>query len=534
MAIRKLLITISTFALLGCATPQEMLGWAKDVPFTLTEADKSEFATSGPLFSKGIEQVTFSAAKVCLGCGDFSDTNGIGMDHLTGRIKRDYPALLREQLVQSPLFSSAVRSLIMRATLMALDQKSSVGADAERKHPMSSGAVLTTKVSIQYELLDGGQTVGSWLVTTSAQSNSIVASTRLTENIDGALKRNLRALLLRIVADNSPPDSARASKALAALHSEVDSKRIALGYLAYGTSKVVSTTASVAGATLTAVAQNSGAIADGLNATAGRLEASNRAYNNSYTQALVAGRPQTSASSPASRSDSQNNAAAPASSSLVAASSTTPVAGAQAAPSSKSPQPATSSPAKATQLASADKAPASAREAERLAEQKRKEQETLQIEEKRRKDLQEKAQQEEKRKQQLAQEKAGRQKKEEQEKAENRLKEGCFVPPRYPVQCVVVDKTRMHKDEFTVTYRNNCEGRVYAGFCNMQKDGGADCGADGIRQGGTMSWHTYNATGAYAYKYTGSRKMDYDWVCADENHDPEFHRQNLKRELGAK
>lgn len=189
---------------------------------------------------------------------------------------------------------------------------------------------------------------------------------------------------------------------------------------------------------------------------------------------------------------------------------------------------------KPTQLASADKAQTAAKEAERAAEQKRKEQEAQQLEEKRRKDALEKAQLEEKRKQKLALEKAEREKKEEQEKAANRIKEGCFVPPRYPVQCVVVDKTKMNKDEFTVTYRNNCEGRVYMSFCNMHKDGSADCGADGVRQGGKMSWQTYNATGAYAYKYTGSRKAEYDWVCGDENHDPEFHRQDLKRELGAK
>ncbi|MGT4071613.1 UNVERIFIED_CONTAM: hypothetical protein I5919_22820 [Aeromonas hydrophila] len=49
-----------------------------------------------------------------------------------------------------------------------------------------------------------------------------------------------------------------------------------------------------------------------------------------------------------------------------------------------------------------------------------------------------------------------------------------------------------------------------------------------------MNWHSYNATGDYAYKYTGSRKMSMDWVCGDRNHDPEFDSTDLKNQLGVK
>lgn len=349
--IKRIFILVACGLLIGCASPREMLGWPADVPFELAPQQTSEFATAAPLFSKGLADVSFFAGRVCLTCGDFSDTNGIGLDHIDSRIKRDFPALLKQQVPQTTLFPRGAQETIsLRVTLTDLAQQSSVGAAAERKSVLTSGAVLTTKVSLLYELLDKGQVVESWAVTTSARSNSLAASTRLSENIDGALLRNLRSFLLRIVVDHSPNDSERAGRALASLQSEVDNKRIALAYLVYGATKTVTTTAGVVGDGLTFVGQNSGAIAAGLNSTAAQMDRSNREYNQASSQALLASRQQqvASTSPPAARSNQSTSTAQIASGSPAGRASTTPArtstASASSASSSSSAPPVTPTP----------------------------------------------------------------------------------------------------------------------------------------------------------------------------------------------
>lgn len=104
--------------------------------------------------------------------------------------------------------------------------------------------------------------------------------------------------------------------------------------------------------------------------------------------------------------------------------------------------------------------------------------------------------------------------------------DGCWVPIRKPA-CVVVEQTKWSGTEFIIRYRNNCPGGVYMGFCNARKDGTTDCGADHVAAGKSTSWWTYNATGDYAYKYTGSNKASSDWVCAGK--DPVFKAQQIEK-----
>lgn len=286
MPLKKILLTVCVSILLGaCASPMEMLGWAKDEPFVITQPEKLQYQTAAPVFSKGIAQVAFIKGNICLGCGDFSDTNGIGISHIEGRLNYWFPELLKQEIGGSTLFPQNPKNLVVKAKLMAIDQHSSVGEKAERASIMTSGAVLTTKVSVQYDLVDGTNIAGSWVVTTSARSNSLVASTRLTENIDGALKRNVRAFLLRLVADYSPNDRARATTALASLQSEVDNKRIALAYLVYGATKTVTTTAGVIGDGLLVVAQNSDVVAAELNKIPGQMKALDAASRGTTVEA---------------------------------------------------------------------------------------------------------------------------------------------------------------------------------------------------------------------------------------------------------
>lgn len=274
-------------ALAGCATPGEMLGWAKDEPFVITPDQMAQYAVPKPVFAKKFERTSFDLVKVCLTCGDYSDTHTIGTDHQAMRLKRDFVNLVARTLESSGLFQPGDGAgFKVQATLLALEQASSVGYQVEHDHPMTSGAVLTTKITIRYDLIDAGQVLDSWTITTTATSNSVVASTRLTENIDGALKRNLRALLLSIVADHSPENGAQARQALASLQSEVDNKRIALGYVAYGVAKTVSSVTSAAGDVLSAVAENPGAVAAGMNNVATTMASVDRATASAYDQAL--------------------------------------------------------------------------------------------------------------------------------------------------------------------------------------------------------------------------------------------------------
>lgn len=83
--------------------------------------------------------------------------------------------------------------------------------------------------------------------------------------------------------------------------------------------------------------------------------------------------------------------------------------------------------------------------------------------------------------------------------------------------CMVVHETKWSQhsqDRFTVIYRNVCNHRIYARFCNDRKDGSPDCGASGISAGNTKSWSTGNADGRYSYKWVGATQGSKDWVCS--------------------
>lgn len=84
-----------------------------------------------------------------------------------------------------------------------------------------------------------------------------------------------------------------------------------------------------------------------------------------------------------------------------------------------------------------------------------------------------------------------------------------------PCMQVAGDKWSTYTEgKFIVTYRNVCDHRIYARFCNERNNGSEDCGASGISAGGTKSWSTYNANGRYGYNWVGVTKASKDWVCA--------------------
>lgn len=366
-------------ALAACASPQEMLGWAADEPFELTPQQRAEFTTRNTVFTRRLAGASFDAGRQCLACGDFSDLNNIGFDHVTQRVRHDYLPMLRNELARSAIFpaNADAGGFTLRMSLQSIGHVSSVGADAERRSKVTSGAVLRTTVTIRYEIHDGAQPLESWTVTSTATSNSLAASTRLTENIDGALKRNARAFLLKVVADHGGDDADRASRALAGLQAEVDNKRIALGYVMYGATKTVTTTAGVIGDGLVAVAQNSDAVAASLNERSASLDRMNRANQDAQVRAMsrqrdVSGGGGNSGGSASRAGDSASGGATKAvtsaSTATVSASSSRPTAGASGAASSSASTRASAASSPSADTAIGREAP---REAQREQEQRR-------------------------------------------------------------------------------------------------------------------------------------------------------------------
>jgi hypothetical protein len=261
----------------GTARAQEMFGWAYNGPLNFTEQESKTVVSSSPLFSKRLGRVKFYSGNICLDCGDFSDAQNLGVNHIRKRLEVDYQNFLRDKLLQSKIFPPDIADRISIAVkLTSLTQSSSVGAAAERKNMLTSGATLSTTLSMQYEMFDGEQVVGAWTVTTHSDSNSLNPSTRLAENIDAALKRNIRGFLLNIIEKHSPTDSLRAKQELAILNAQVDNTRTVFGYLVYGSTKVAATSAGIVGDTLIVLAQNSDQIASRVQTTRAEMEALGR------------------------------------------------------------------------------------------------------------------------------------------------------------------------------------------------------------------------------------------------------------------
>lgn len=305
------IIAFVCIVLHGSAQAETVMGWGNDGDLTLTEAEIKE-VSSLPIFSKRLGRVKLDLHGWKFIYGDFSDPMGYGKKHVENRINNDYLTFLKKHLHESGVFPGTVQDRVsLNAVLLDIKHVSSIGASAESKNLVTSGAILTTKIALRYELIDQEQVVGSWVVSTLARSNGVNPGTRLADSTDIALKRNVRSLLLRIIADFSPENSIRANQALAAIGSEVDSTRTVVGYMLMGIGKTVNTTAGVVAEAVTFAAQNSGAIADGLNSTATQIDRSNREYKQAYTQATLGSRLQTGSTSATAEKPTDNTSRVP-------------------------------------------------------------------------------------------------------------------------------------------------------------------------------------------------------------------------------
>lgn len=264
------------------------IGSAQHVaPLILTEPEIQEIR-SPALFTRRLGRISFNPNGWKFQPGAFWDAAGDGYSHIESRISNDYLSLLRDQLYQSGIFPNEVKDRVaLNVSMLEFKQSSSVGADMEQKNPLTSGSVLTTRVTMSYELMLDDKPVGAWRITTSAASNSIIPYARPKESTDTALKRNLRSFVLRIIADFSPEQAPRANAALAALGSETDNTRTVIGYLVLGAGKVANATATAVGTVASALAENSGAIAAGMAQTSNQMAAFNAQQNQAYQGAFA-------------------------------------------------------------------------------------------------------------------------------------------------------------------------------------------------------------------------------------------------------
>ena len=82
--------------------------------------------------------------------------------------------------------------------------------------------------------------------------------------------------------------------------------------------------------------------------------------------------------------------------------------------------------------------------------------------------------------------------------------------------CLVTEEDKFRGNIYSVKYRNQCERRIYAKYCNLISGDKMDCGASGIAPGKTKIWSTKNGSGQHRQIYTGSLKGSEDFVCANE------------------
>jgi hypothetical protein len=80
--------------------------------------------------------------------------------------------------------------------------------------------------------------------------------------------------------------------------------------------------------------------------------------------------------------------------------------------------------------------------------------------------------------------------------------------------CLTVDRAKWDGDTFRVYYLNKCSHRIYARTCNNRDGKTPECVAVGIKPGQVEQHYTFNASGRYSYKATGSVDAQRDWSCA--------------------
>lgn len=286
MAGKYLLVVLALSFLAGCGTPrlQQPLG------ATQSEEVRQDLKAERPLVQWKLTQAIFDKGRICLDCGPIGDYY---KHYLDKRFDKEFPDLLQKKLAESGIFdANSGRSMSVVARLVKFDP----GEDDRR--------IMTSRqMSVHYEFIDGNSVIGVRDITSVGKSNAFQGHERYADAVDDAITRNIRLLVLSLIAGSNSSESGRAKREMAAIDADARKNlRGSLGGIVLsGAIDSVKAVGSAVGGAVTFLGQNSGAISAGLNSTAAEMDRSNRSYNAAYAQALTASRPQP-VSSPASSS----------------------------------------------------------------------------------------------------------------------------------------------------------------------------------------------------------------------------------------
>lgn len=277
MAGKYLVAVLVSTLLAGCGTPrtQQPLGFAE------AEEVRQDIRTEKPLVPWKLTGVTFDKARMCLDCGQIGDYYKYYLDK---RFNQEFPALLQKKLSESGIFDAgAGRAMSVVARLVKFDP-----GEGDRR-------IMTSRqLTVHYEFMEGNRVVGVRDITSVGKSNSFQGNERYAEAVDDAITRNIRLLVLGLIAKSNSAQAGRARSEMAAIDAEArqDLRGSLGGIVLFGAIDSVKAVGSAVGGAVTFVGENSGAISAGLNQTAAEMDRSNRSYNAAYAQALTASRAQ--------------------------------------------------------------------------------------------------------------------------------------------------------------------------------------------------------------------------------------------------
>lgn len=402
---RAFLFTVLFASLLaGCGTPRTQQ------PLGVSEEKVQELKTQTPLVKSKLSGATFDNARICLDCGPFGDYY---KHYLDKRFNKEFPALLQKKLSESGIFDAgSSRSISVAAKLVKF------GAGENDRRTMTS-----RQLSVHYEFMDGNSVVGVRDITSVGNSNSFEGNERYAEAVDDAITRNIRLLVLSLIASSNSSESERAKSEMAALDAQARQNLSGnlVGVVLFGAIDSVKAVGSAAGGAITFLGKNSGAISAGLNSTSAQMDRSNREYNQAYGQALLASRQPTASTS--TSGSGRNESTSSSSSSSGTTRSATAVSTPQNASSSSATSTGTRVAGNTRTTASNDNA---LKEAEALKAQQDREKKRLQ-EEQRAKEASDRAREQELSRQRQIKEKADRLAAEQAQKAAEQQAQKAYL-----------------------------------------------------------------------------------------------------------
>ena len=473
-----------------------------DNRLTLSDAETRVSASEKPLLARRLGRVSLDIQAPCLGCGDTAYP--IDKVDLESRLRGEFLGEVRRQMRGNGVLDKAAEQRLSVAIFVqSLSLDSTVGAQRQRKDPMTNGGHMVSAVTLLYVVNDGDKEVLKMPLTTQGTSNSMSPAEASLEAVDAALKKNLRIFLLGMKGALEPGFAATAQPMIQAIAGENASTRGLIGYFVSGMAHLGVGVVSVAGAVLEAAAM--AATPENLAAIqrSTELMANERIAANNRTSQLVEQAIQQKNDEAAARQAQAQRAA-------------------EERNQARREANAATDRRMASQQQQADdqrKAEQQRRE-QREAEARREQQKQAEAAEDRRKAEEARRKADEAQAQATARRQAA---KEAEIAAAAREAQRVKRAPGDPDEdgcigaigwCSSAPDIEQRGDTTFLTFRNTCPFRVYVSYATRRTDGILDQGADGVRAGGTLRNSTSGGNGRSFVSVIGATKAMADWTCA--------------------